>query len=237
MDLTRFTGAVLAAKKEVVTHLTTLNVGGDAKADSFGTVVLAIAILAIDLSLPFTQHGAVHSLVTDLAGKTCLVPCLAPCSHHLSYEHSLVTPGTDICSSPLWFWFGPSRHFVLSFSHHVGGCVLNQGFLRSHHISLGLMIHLIRVGSIAFAIIHGQGPSTTTKTVTLGPEIFPVAGIAEHLVFVFSDRTRVQHFPARTTVKTHFVEDFAQSLHLLCKVDSLVTPWTYSRHFKSLKEG
>ena len=58
----------------------------------------------------------------------------------------------------------------------------------------------------------------------------PVARVTEHLTIVFSDVTRVQQLPAGGAAEAELVIHLAQTLHLLSKVDILITPGTHSGH-------
>ena len=57
------------------------------ESNPLGTKVLAIARLAVNLSLPLTQGPALQPLVADVAGEAGLVPGLPRRSHQLSDEN------------------------------------------------------------------------------------------------------------------------------------------------------
>ena len=57
---------------------------------------------------------------------------------------------------------------------HVGGRVGHEG-LFGRHVGLGLVVHHVRVGLVALAIVHGEGAGSTTETVTLGTKVFPAS--------------------------------------------------------------
>ena len=57
------------------------------KSNPLGTKVLAIARLAVNLSLPLTQGPALQPLVADVAGEAGLVPGLPRRPHQLRDEN------------------------------------------------------------------------------------------------------------------------------------------------------
>jgi len=78
-------------------------IGGSTGPEPLGPELLAVAVLAVDLALPLTQHGAVHPLVAQIAGETRLMPGLACSPHELRNEDRLVTPWADLGPAPLGF--------------------------------------------------------------------------------------------------------------------------------------
>lgn len=183
---------------------------------SFGSKVLSIAGIAVDVLLSLPNRVGIKTLVTFTTVEASLVPG-SPSSHlTLCHKHLLWTSDTVVCSTPL----GPNRL----------GCW--SRFLQGSYVSLhgGWNVGSWRAILIFASIIHRKYTSPDSIAVTLGSKEAAIAALAVHLFIMFSESAAVQQLVAVSTLDAHLVIRSTKDDLLLGKIHCLLAARTLARH-------
>jgi len=135
--------------------------------------ILAIATFAVDFTLIVTNGSRIQTLVAFLAVEARRVEVHTGCGSFLCVVHASTTSWATSLD-----WSCTSTHTMTS----------------------RLVRHLAIDVAEVFTLVHRQGTSTTTETVSFGSKLAAVADLAEDIPVMFGQVGAFQHLLAQTTL-------------------------------------